>query len=673
MCGIAGFALHKDSQREVAPESLMAMTRALVHRGPDDEGYYWRNGVGLGSRRLSIIDLSPAGRMPLFNETRTIAVVQNGEIYNFQELRRDLEAKGHRFSSRTDTEVLVHLYEELGEKCFEKLEGMYAIAIWDEPNKRLLLARDRFGEKPLYFFSAEQSIAFASELRSFLHCPFFTNEVDWAALDQFLTLGYILAPRSPFVRTQKLLPGHYLVFDQASGESRVKRYWRPAEWAEPYSAKPDAEYVDEFHQLFSESVRSRMVSDVPVGAFLSGGIDSSLVVAAMARLKLGPVRTFSIGFSPSREHNENPFAEQVAKALEVEHETLPVELADVLGVIEKLPELCDEPMGDTNFVSVYLITKLAKRRGITVMLSGDGGDELFLGYPLHGQIETLHSLYRLSSPLRRGLAAGVAFASLFARNSRLTKAACAMHQEDFEQASYYLTSQGAWPVGELRRLRMLPGLQSNNESFLTAFRDSNSRRTPLAQERMALLLTYLTDNSLARMDRGSMANSVEARAPFLHPALADFSARLPLNMQVRGSALKYILRQALAGSVPPEIVQRPKHGFYAIPMIAWLRQGELAGLIREFLDPTVLKRQGIFDAECVSQVLREHKQGGRFNHWFKLWLLLVLQMWLAHYGRKSPAPLVREPLPAEAAANLAPSQKLSALGASNVAGLSNEL
>src|SRR5712691_2089329 len=214
MCGIAGFVLRKDSTREADLESLMAMTRALLHRGPDDEGYYCSQGMGLGSRRLSIIDLSPAGRMPLFNETRTVAVIQNGEIYNFKELRRDLEAKGHRFSSSTDTEVLVHLYEELGESCFEKLEGMYAIAIWDEPRKRLLLARDRFGEKPLYYFEDKGSIAFASELRSFGHCPFFTNELDWASLDQFLTLGYILAPRSPFVRTQKLLPGHYLVFDQ---------------------------------------------------------------------------------------------------------------------------------------------------------------------------------------------------------------------------------------------------------------------------------------------------------------------------------------------------------------------------------------------------------------------------------------------------------------------------
>lgn len=655
MCGIAGFMLANDSPADAGPESLVAMTRALLHRGPDDEGYYWTQGVGLGSRRLSIIDLSPAGRMPLFNERRTIAVIQNGEIYNFKDLRRNLEAKGHQFSSKTDTEVVVHLYEELGERCFEQLEGMYAIAIWDESRKRLILARDRFGEKPLYYFLGEGSIAFASELRSFVHCPFFTNELDWPALDQFLTLGYILAPRSPFIGTRKLLPGHYLVIDQATGDYKTERYWRPPECAEPESRKPEAEYVHEFNQIFTESVRSRMVSDVPVGAFLSGGIDSSLVVASMARLNLGPVRTFSIGFSASREHDENPIAKQVARSLQVEHESLHVELDDVLGIIENLPELCDEPLGDPNFVCIYLLTKLAKSQGITVMLSGDGGDELFLGYPIYGQLETLSGIYRFAGPLRRALSTGVGLASKLAGNSRLEKAARAMRQADFEQASYYLTSYGAWSADELRVLKGQPDLCVNNESFLSAFERSSARRSALLRERMALLLTYLPDNNLARMDRASMANSVETRTPFLHPVLADFAARLPVDMHIRGSVLKYVLRQALAGSLPSEIVQRPKHAFNAIPMADWMRN-ELGSLIREFLDPTLLKSQGIFNAEQVARTLHEHRRGGRFNHWWKLWLLLVLQMWLGRYARKSPGAVLTESLPALTAAGLTSSQ-----------------
>lgn len=632
MCGIAGFAQRKDSTRRVELKFLMAMTRALAHRGPDDEGYYWNRGVGLGSRRLSIIDLSAAGRMPQFNETRTIAVIQNGEIYNFKELRRELEAKGHVFSSKTDTEVLAHLYEELGERCFEKLEGMYAIAIWDEPQRKLLLARDRFGEKPLYYFEDGESFAYASELRSFAHFPFFTNELDWAALDQFLTLGYILAPRSPFLRIRKLLPGHYLAFDQATGEYETKQYWHPPEYEQPDARKPDAEYIDEFARLFTESVRSRMVSDVSVGAFLSGGIDSSLVVAAMARLKMGPVRTFSIGFRASSEHNENPFAEQVANTLNVEHNTMQVDLGEVLGIIEKLPELCDEPLGDTNFITIYLITKLAKSKGITVMLSGDGGDELFLGYPIYRQIETLRTIHSLPSPLRKAAASGVDFASRLARNSRLLKAARVLRHEDFGQASYNLTSYGAWSVDELRKLKARPDLTANNESFLTAFASSNGNRSALQRERNALLLTYLPDNNLARMDRASMANSVETRAPFLHPALSDFAARLPLEMQIRGPVLKYILRQTLSKFVSREITQRPKQGFNAIPMADWMRK-ELAHLIWEYLSPTILKQEGIFSGEEVARTLAEHKQGGRFNHWRKLWLLLVLQMWLREHSR----------------------------------------
>jgi asparagine synthase (glutamine-hydrolysing) len=536
------------------------------------------------------------------------------------------------FSSKTDTEVVAHLYEELGEQCFEKLEGMFAVAIWDQPRKKLFLARDRFGEKPLYYFEDCGSIAFASELRAFGHCSFFTNELNWAALDQFLTLGYILAPCSPFRRTQKLLPGHYLVFDQATGEYKTKQYWSPPDCEEPKARKSDAEYIDEFMSLLTESVKSRMVSDVPVGAFLSGGIDSSLVVAAMAQLKMGPVRTFSIGLRASSTHNENPFAEQVADTLRVEHSTLLVNLDEVLGIIEKLPELFDEPLGDVNLITVYLITKLAKSKGITVMLSGDGGDEVLLGYPIYRQIEILETIHGLPRLLRSATASGVEIASRLVGNSKLAKAACVIGQDDFGQASYNLTSYGAWSVDELRKLKAQPDLTVDNESFLAAFESSGGRQRARDRARMALLLTYLPDNNLARMDRASMANSVETRAPFLHPMLSDFAAGLPRDMQIRGSILKYLLRHALSQFVSSEIAQRPKQGFNAIPMADWMRK-ELTNLIYEYLNPTTLKQQGIFSGEEVTRTLDEHGRRGRFNHWRKLWLLLVLQMWLRRHAR----------------------------------------
>jgi asparagine synthase (glutamine-hydrolysing) len=625
MCGIAGFSLRSDPAGEASFEALVAMTRALVHRGPDDEGYYCKPGeIGLGSRRLSIIDLSPAGRMPLYNESRSIAAIQNGEIYNFQELREQLVGRGHRFSSRTDTEVVVHLYEDFGERCFEKLDGMYAIALWDESRRRLLLARDRFGEKPLYYFENGGTLAFSSELRSFAICPFFRDDLDWAALDQFLTLGYIMAPATPYIRARKLLPGHYLIFDQTKGESTIRPYWSPPHPHEAQARKTEAEYLAEFDRIFAESVRSRMVSDVPVGAFLSGGIDSSLVVAAMARLQTAPIRTFSIGFSGSGEHNENPVAEEVARSLGVTHETLHLQHSEILPLIEKLPELSDEPIGDLAFLCIYLITKSAKQKGITVMLSGDGGDELFLGYPIYRWVASLKSAYTVPRYLRYALAAGVGFAGRMSQSSRLSKAAHALQHLTLEEASYYLTSYGAWSVTELRRLKRDRELSVNVQTFLSAF---HLRNNAVDCQASALLATYLCDNNLARMDRASMANAVETRAPFLKPALLEFSDRLPFDMKIRGPNQKYILRRALARSVPETIVNRPKHGFNAIPMAAWLRK-ELSSLTEAFLEPAFLQSQGIFDADYAAQIVREHRQGGRFNHWWKLWLMLVLQMWL---------------------------------------------
>ena len=625
MCGVAGFVIGDKSPKEVSYGSLVTMTRALVHRGPDDEGYFWHPDVGLGSRRLSIIDLSAAGRMPLFNETQTVAVVQNGEIYNFKSLRRDLIAKGHRFSSDTDTEIIVHLYEEVGTRCFEYLEGMYAIAIWDLAEKKLVLARDRFGEKPLYYFEHAESMAFASELRSLVHYPFFVRDLDWDGLNQFLTLGYILAPRTPYLRTSKLLPGHYLVFDQTATRSWIQRYWTPPTCTEPMHKRSEREYIEEFQSLFSESVKSRLVSDVPVGAFLSGGIDSSLVVAEMSRVSPDSVRTFSVGFAGSETHNENPVAEEFARMLGVDHFALNVALNDILNVLEKLPILYDEPIGDPALIGVYLISKCAKDRGITVMLSGDGGDELFLGYPFYRQIRILEAAYQLPDLLRRAIAGSVAMVGRNARNGRLEKAARLLRQDSATQAAYYLSGHGAWSADELCSLR---GTNEalKNEGFVSVFEDP-SHRTPLDRAYAVLLSTYLPDNNLARMDRASMASSVEVRTPFLNPRIAQFAAELPLDLKLRGSESKFILRKYLSGIARSGMSKRPKHGFDALPMAVWLRE-DLHFLSREFLDPQEIKRQGFFDSECTTRVINQQKRGGSFECWWKLWLLLVLQMWL---------------------------------------------
>ncbi|MEM4406465.1 MAG: asparagine synthase (glutamine-hydrolyzing) [Candidatus Methanomethylicaceae archaeon] len=631
MCGITGYVIRESSSREVSEDVLKAMVRTLAHRGPDDEGYFWSSKIGLGNRRLSIIDLSSAGRQPIWNEDGTVCVVLNGEVYNYRELRAALLDKGHRFASHSDTEVIVHLYEIEGERCFELLDGMYAIALWDSLKRRLFLARDRFGEKPIYYLLNEDGIAFASELKALSLFPSFRRELNWEALEQFLSLGYILAPYTPYQSVYKLLPGHYLAFDQITGDYKVQSYWDMPDWEKTDIHRDEKEYVDSLKALLVNSVQSRLVSDVPVGAFLSGGVDSSLIVAAMVRLVGDRVRTFSIGFQFSKAHNENPVAKQAAQHLGVEHNSLWVDFADVLEVIEKLPWLCDEPLGDPALISVYLITRFAKENGVTVMLSGDGGDELFLGYPIYRWVKQLAFLYRLPILGRQALAISSTVASLITQNSRLEKVGHILREPNLLCAAYTLTGYGAWSLRELDRLVLIKrDFSVENTSFASAFSGLHDQSVLLGMAQ-ALLVTYLPDNNLSRMDRASMANAVETRAPFLNPSLAEFAAKLPLEMKIRGGVFKYLLRRVLREYLPEDIVQRPKHGFNALPMATWLRK-ELRFLIDQYLDPVRLRKQGIFRSEMVREVVRQHMVGGRFNHWWKLWLLIVLQMWLEQWA-----------------------------------------
>ena len=629
MCGIAGFANYKNSKYIIDNESLKSITRALTHRGPDDEGYFWSSEVGLGSRRLSIIDLSPTGRMPIWNEEKTVVVVQNGEIYNYKKIRQALLEKGHHFIGQSDTEVIVHLYEEIGEKCFEQLDGMYAIAIWDTAQKKLVLARDRFGEKPLYYYQHPAGIVFSSELKSLVLCPQFKADINWQTLDQFLSIGYVLAPQTPYKNVWKLQPGHILNFNQSTGELKTEKYWNSPDPSLHIAQASEDEYIEEFKSLFFESVKSRMISDVPVGAFLSGGIDSTLVVAAMAKIHKERIHTFSIGFEFSKSHNENAVAEEAAHTLGVEHNTLWVSSKNVLGMIEKLPWLWDEPIGDPALMSAYLITKNAHDAGFKVMLSGDGGDELFLGYSVFDWISKLETFYKIPHMARKGIATGVEIYGHLIKKSRIEKGSHALAFEELMLASYYLTGYGAWEPHKTPTLLNANKANLAGTSFASAYNQSNHNSQAFYREANALLLTYLPENNQARMDRVSMANSLETRAPFLNPVIAEFAAQLPLHMKIRGASHKYILRRALSGIVSPDIINRPKHGFNALPMELWLRN-ELNFLVRDYLDPARLKRQGIFDAAIISQVTNEHMKGK--NYWLKLWLLIAVQMWLERWA-----------------------------------------
>lgn len=630
MCGIAGFSNRLDLENLVDRQTLISMTQALQHRGPDDEGYFWSSEVGLGSRRLSIIDLSPLGRMPIWNEDRTIAIVQNGEIYNFKSIRERLLKNGHRFAGNSDTEVIVHLYEEMGEKCFSELDGMFAIAIWDGLEKKLLLARDRFGEKPLYYYFNSGRLIFASELKSLVLAPGFSKSIKWKALGEFLTLGFISAPDTPYQNVWKLQPGHYLSFSQQSGNVVNQKYWQTPDFSKEASPRREAEYLEEFQNLFFESVESRMVSDVPVGAFLSGGIDSSLIVAAMSRLQGERVQTFSIGYQFSSKYNENDAAEKVASVLGVRHTTLSVQFKDVLGMIEKLPWLWDEPIGDPALLGAYLITKKAREDGFTVMLSGDGGDELFLGYPLYRWLKKLDYFYQLPHVFRKGIAASVSTAGHILKDSRLEKGAHSLTYPDVGSSAYYLTGYGAWPVEQIEKLMPSGAFNLKETIFSRAFDGEFYNPQSMYRGANAIAATFLPDSNQARMDRVSMANSVETRAPFLNPRIAEFAASLPINMKIRGSVSKYILRKSLSGFLPQEIWNRPKHGFNALPMAEWLRS-DLNFLVKDYLDPSRLRQQGIFDEKMMTVIVDQHMKGGVYNNWWKIWLMVVLQVWLERW------------------------------------------
>ena len=626
MCGIAGYVIRKGVDARASAAKIREMTSVLNHRGPDDEGYFVTDSVALGSKRLKIIDLSPAARMPISNESGTVWIVFNGEIYNYQDIREKLIQKGHRFKSCSDTEVIVHLYEEYGVDCLNLLDGMFAIAIWDSERDTLLLARDRFGEKPLYYcVDDEGSIVFASEPKSILLYSSFKSHLDWGALRSYFKLGYIIAPRTPYANIFKLPPSSYVIYDQRSGTLKSGEYWSFPDQVSVDLHKTEDEIIDELEEMVFESVRAKMRSDVPLGAFLSGGIDSSLVVAGLCKARGTDIATFSIGTKSFSSHNENEFARAVASEMRIsQHHELDISIGDVLQSVRAMFELCDEPIADGALLANYLLTRFAKDNGFTVMLSGDGGDELFLGYPIFQWLEYLRTFYALPRPIRGGISKSFDVAASVARLSRFQKASLALLEPNLARCIYYLTGYGAWSDPELSLLMLEQG---NDE---TTSRYEEHLRNPLdivAAQQAILVATYLPDNNCARMDRASMANSVEVRSPFLDPGLALFAASIPANLKIKGGVSKYVLRRLLSRYIRNDsIINRPKRGFSPIPLDIWLR-GEMKFLVDQYLSYDRLREQGFFDAQYVQRIVSEHMKGGEFNHAWKLWILIVFQMW----------------------------------------------
>ncbi|MGE3818747.1 MAG: asparagine synthase (glutamine-hydrolyzing) [Isosphaeraceae bacterium] len=645
MCGIVG-AAWTESGRPLEDGSLAAMTGRIAHRGPDDSGSYRDPHVALGFRRLSILDLE-GGHQPLSNEDGTVWVVFNGEIYNHQTLRHRLEARGHDLRTRSDTEVLVHLYEDEGVGMFSLLRGMFALAIWDAPRRTLVLARDRLGQKPLIYRHTGDRLVFASELKALLALPEadLPREVDPMAVDRYLTYGYIPHPISILKGVHKLPPAHYAVWRE--GSLRLDRYWEP-DWNAEADLAP-GEDVERLRELLAEAVREQMLSDVPLGAFLSGGIDSTVIVGLMRRASSGPVRTFSIGFDDPA-FDETSYAEMAAKHLGTEHQTFKVE-PNAWEALPHLAETFDEPFADSSALPTWFVSR-ETRREVTVALTGDAGDELFGGYDRYRAVALANVLDRLpagtrgtlSGPVARALPVSVRAKTPMRRAKRWLEALGAplvtrylRWIQMFDEPSRIGMYSDSW----LDVLAASAGAAPDEADPVSVLRrafDAASQRDPVTRAMVVDLLTYLPADLLVKVDMASMAHSLECRGPFLDHRVVELAVSLPLNRKIRlrGARTKIVLKEAFADLLPPPIRSRKKMGF-GVPIDRWFRgplKDELQGVL---LDPQAMGR-GLFRPEVVTKLVQEHVRGIN-DHAYKLWALLMLELWF----RRHVDPPARQP------------------------------
>lgn len=629
MCGIAGFVLRG---KRADTSVLRAMCAEIRHRGPDDEGLLVCDHWAIGMRRLSIIDLV-SGHQPMSNEDGSIWVVFNGEIYNYQLLREELLRSGHQFKTESDTEVLVHLYEQEGVKGFARLRGMFAAAIWDGRAREMVLVRDRFGKKPLYWAAPDSGLYFGSEMKC-LRVAGVPLELDEEAIRLYLQFSYIPDPRSPVRAIRKLAPGSWLVYRE-DGTVRTGHYWSlPVPAEEPGPGLTEERACAEIRDTFDESVRLRMIADVPLGAFLSGGIDSSLVVASMALQSSAPVKTFSIGFEEA-EFNELPYARQVAERYGTEHHEIIVR-PDAISLTERLMRHFDEPFGDSSAIPTYLVSEFAARH-VKVALTGDGGDELFGGYESFFAVDRLRKLDRMPQSLRRliGWAAGRLPYSAYGKNflRMISRPSALERYFELNYSPYFLR----------RRLLEPEWMLPSDEAFLRAAFPGclvPNGADILTQAMYFEATAKLTGDMLVKVDRMSMANSLEVRSPMLDQELADVAARIPHRWKLQGGSGKRILIKALGDRLPPELLTRPKRGF-GVPLAAWFR-GPLRPMLWDHLNGKQFLERGIVRPDFMRTLLEEHDSGRRDNsHW--LWTLLMLEIWFRQWPevRRSPAGLCR--------------------------------
>jgi asparagine synthase (glutamine-hydrolysing) len=628
MCGICGI-IHRDGSARVEPAVVKMMTRAMTHRGPDDEGFHFEPTVGLGSRRLSIIDVA-GGHQPIANEDETMWIVFNGEIYNYRALRTFLLHQGHKFRTQSDTEVVLHLYEELGEDAVSHLSGIFAFAIWDSRRRELFAARDRLGVKPFYFAQTPDGLTFGSELRVVLANPGVDRRLDHAALNQYLSFEFVPTPRTMLMDVRRLPPAHTLRSDGRS--VTIRPYWNfslagsesqpPVRWRD---------YAGQLRERLSDAVQEEMVSDVPMGVLLSGGLDSSAVAAMMVDAKRGPVDSFSVAFEePSVD--ESRYAKLVAESLGTRHHELRVTGRMAADLVPKLADILDEPLADASFVPTYFLSQFAAQH-VKVALGGDGSDELFGGYPTLAAHRLIEQYERFVPRTVRAHAVPRLLKHLPVSFDHISP--------DFK-IRRFLSGRGV-PL-EVRHHRWMgsfldeekagllqPWLQPvGGETYEPAFRHARECDAQLPLNRILYddVKLYLEGNILAKVDRASMANSLEVRVPFLNRSVVDFASSLPLELKVRGTTGKYLLKHAMADRLPKEVVYRKKRGF-AMPVAHWLTT-DLKDMSLDLLSRDRVARQGLFEPAYVERLLRDHLEHRQDNRKL-LWTLLVFQLWHARY------------------------------------------
>ncbi len=618
MCGICGI-IRRHQENTVSPATLKKMTDSLIHRGPDDEGFYVNNNAGLAMRRLQVIDLQ-TGQQPIFNEDKSIVVVQNGEIYNYVELRERLIKKGHRFYTHSDTEVIVHLYEEYGEDFLGHLNGMFAIALWDDTRQKLILARDRLGEKPLYYFQNESGIAFASELKALATLPDFPREVNNEAIYNYFSYLVVSAPATIYRGVNKLRPAHYLRFQ--NGRTEIRRYWDVQ--FDPQHHWSEKMVCEQLSELLIRSIRQRIRSDVPFGAFLSGGIDSSIVVALMSQVLDEPVKTFSIGFEEDR-YNERNYARQIAEKYNTEHHELVVK-PSAIDLLEKLVWYFDEPFAGPSAIPTYVVSKMA-REHVTVVLTGDGGDEVFLGYDRYLKMLGRQKYDKIPAPLRKLLGS---VGGLLPQQTYGKGLLQSLGQDDFHYYTVGLSQFFKPKLFTRDFLQQISGADSFSVVSDALLDDSHEYLTRL---NAIDLKHYLPENVLVKVDRMSMANSLETRALFLDHKIVEFAAKIPAQLKIKNGISKYILKRSSKNLLPQKIINRNKWGF-ALPVDEWFR-GELSEMIREKINAT--QKSDMFNHIYLSTILSEHLSRRR-DHSYLLWSFLILQKWFDTFASSATTP-----------------------------------